>query len=287
VPDAGVTAVLLISCPDQKGLVAAVSDFVYRHDGNIRSAEQHTDEQQGVFLQRVEWDLDGFRIERDAIAGAFRPVAERFSMSWELRFSDQVTRVALFGSRQSHCFQDLLWRWRSGELRAEIPLAISNHPDLKDLAASFGVSYHVHEVREETKAAEEAAVLERLREARVDLVVLARYMQVLSPAFVAAYPNRIINIHHSFLPAFAGAQPYRQAYERGVKVIGATAHYVTSALDEGPIIEQEVVRVSHRDALEDLVGKGRDLERVVLARAVALHLSHRVLVYGNKTVVFD
>jgi formyltetrahydrofolate deformylase len=287
VPDAGVTAVLLISCPDQKGLVAAVSDFVYRHDGNIRSAEQHTDEQQGVFLQRVEWDLDGFRIERDAIAGAFRPVAERFSMSWELRFSDQVTRVALFGSRQSHCFQDLLWRWRSGELRAEIPLAISNHPDLKDLAASFGVSYHVHEVREETKAAEEAAVLERLREARVDLVVLARYMQVLSPAFVAAYPNRIINIHHSFLPAFAGAQPYRQAYERGVKVIGATAHYVTSALDEGPIIEQEVVRVSHRDALEDLVGKGRDLERVVLARAVALHLGHRVLVYGNKTVVFD
>ena len=286
-PDAGVNAVLLISCPDQKGLVAAVSDFVYRHDGNIRSAEQHTDEQQRVFLQRVEWDLDGFRIERDAIAEAFRPVAERFSMSWELRFSDQVARVALFASRQSHCFQDLLWRWRSGELRAEVPLAISNHPDLQDLAASFGVSYHVHEVRAETKAAEEAAVLGRLRDARVDLVVLARYMQVLTPAFVAAYPNRIINIHHSFLPAFAGAHPYRQAYERGVKVIGATAHYVTSALDEGPIIEQEVVRVSHRDALEDLVGKGRDLERVVLARAVALHLNHRVLVYGHKTVVFD
>ena len=284
---AGVTAVLLISCPDQKGLVAAVSDFVYRHDGNIRSADQHTDEQQDVFLQRVEWDLEGFRIEREAIAAAFRPVAERFSMTWELRFSDRIPRVALFASRQGHCLQDLLWRWRAGELRAAIPLVISNHPDLRDVSAGFGVAYHVHELGPETKSAQEAAVLERLRDARVELVVLARYMQVLTPAFVAAYPNRIINIHHSFLPAFAGAQPYRQAYERGVKVIGATAHYVTSALDEGPIIEQEVVRVSHRDSVDDLVKKGRDLERVVLARAVDLHLNHRVLVYGNKTVVFD
>jgi formyltetrahydrofolate deformylase len=214
-------------------------------------------------------------------------VAERFSMSWELRFSDQVPRVALFASRQSHCLQDLLWRRRAGELRAEFPLVISNHPDLRDLASSFGVSYHLHEMQPETKRAQEAAILTRLAAEQVDLVVLARYMQVLSPEFVAAYPNRIINIHHSFLPAFAGAQPYRQAYERGVKVIGATAHYVTSALDGGPIIEQEVVRVSHRDSLEDLVRKGRDLERVVLARAVDLHLNHRVLVYGNKTVVFD
>jgi formyltetrahydrofolate deformylase len=286
-PPGNVTAVLLISCPDQKGLVAAVSDFVYRHDGNIRSADQHTDEEQDVFLQRVEWDLAGFQIERTAIAEAFRPVAERFSMSWELRFSDRVPRIALFASRQSHCLQDLLWRWRAGELRAEIPLVISNHPDLRDLSGSFGVNYYVHEVRPETKRAQEEVILRRLRDEGVELVVLARYMQVLSPEFVAAYPNRIINIHHSFLPAFAGAQPYRQAYERGVKVIGATAHYVTSALDEGPIIDQEVVRVSHRDSLEDLVRKGRDMEKVVLARAVDLHLNHRVLVYGNKTVVFD
>jgi len=282
-----VTAVLLISCPDQKGLVAAVSDFVYRHDGNIRSADQHTDEQEGVFLQRVEWDLEGFQVEREAIAEAFRPVAKRFSMSWELRFSDKVPRVALFVSRQSHCLQDLLWRWRAGELRAEIPLVISNHPDLRSLTGSFGVNYHAYEVRPETKREQEAAIRGRLRDEGVDLVVLARYMQVLTPEFVAAYPSRIINIHHSFLPAFAGAQPYRQAWDRGVKVIGATAHYVTSALDEGPIIEQEVVRVSHRDSLEDLVRKGRDIERVVLARAVDLHLNHRVLVYGNKTVVFD
>jgi formyltetrahydrofolate deformylase len=286
-PRGNVSAVLLISCPDQKGLVAAVSDFVYRHDGNIRSADQHTDEEQDVFLQRVEWDLAGFQIERTAIAEAFRPVAERFSMSWELRFSDRVPRIALFASRQSHCLQDLLWRWRAGELRAEIPLVISNHPDLRDLSGSFGVNYYVHEVRPETKRAQEEVILRRLRDEGVELVVLARYMQVLSPEFVAAYPNRIINIHHSFLPAFAGAQPYRQAYERGVKVIGATAHYVTSALDEGPIIDQEVVRVSHRDSLEDLVRKGRDMEKVVLARAVDLHLNHRVLVYGNKTVVFD
>ena len=286
-PPGNVTAVLLISCPDQKGLVAAVSDFVYRSDGNIRSADQHTDEEQDVFLQRVEWDLAGFQVERTAIAEAFRPVAERFSMSWELRFSDRVPRIALFASRQSHCLQDLLWRWRAGELRAEIPLVISNHPDLRDLSGSFGVNYYVHEVRPETKRAQEEVILRRLRDEGVELVVLARYMQVLTPEFVAAYPNRIINIHHSFLPAFAGAQPYRQAYERGVKVIGATAHYVTSALDEGPIIDQEVVRVSHRDSLEDLVRKGRDMERVVLARAVDLHLNHRVLVYGNKTVVFD
>jgi formyltetrahydrofolate deformylase len=283
----GVTAALLISCPDQRGLVAGVSDFVYRHGGNIRSADQHTDEQQDVFLQRVEWDLEGFGIAREGIAEAFRPIAERFSMSWELRFSDDVPRVAILVSRLGHCLQDLLWRWRSGELRAEVPLVIGNHGDLEELTRGFGVAFHVHEIRKETKAAEEGRIRARLAEERVDLVVLARYMQVLTPAFVSAYHNRVINIHHSFLPAFAGAQPYRQAFDRGVKVIGATAHYVTSELDEGPIIEQDVVRVSHRDSLQDLVKKGRDLERVVLARAVDLHLNNRVLVYGNKTVVFD
>jgi formyltetrahydrofolate deformylase len=208
-------------------------------------------------------------------------------MSWELRFSHPAPRVALFVSKLDHCLFDLLWRRRGGEIPAEVPLVVSNHEDLRGVAEGFGVPYHVHPITPETRDAEEARIEERLQEAGVDLVVLARYMQVLSPAFVARRRHRIINIHHSFLPAFAGARPYHQAYERGVKIIGATAHYVTEALDQGPIIEQDVVRVSHRDTVEDMVRKGRDLERVVLARAVGLHLRHRVLVYGNKTVVFE
>jgi formyltetrahydrofolate deformylase len=286
-PGEAATAVLLVSCPDQKGLVAAVSDFVYRHGGNIRNSDQYTDFEQRVFLQRIEWELAGFDVPREAIPDAFRPLAERFGMSFELRFSDHVPKVAIFVSRLDHCLQDLLWRFRAGELRAEVPLVISNHPDLRSLAGAFGVNYYVHPMTPETKAVEEEAMLARLHAENVELVVLARYMQVLSERFVAAWPNRMINIHHSFLPAFAGARPYHQAYARGVKVIGATAHYVTSDLDEGPIIEQDVARVSHRDCVEDLVRKGRDLEKVVLARAVNLHLRHGVLVYGNKTVVFE
>jgi len=286
-PRGGTTAVLLVSCPDQKGLVAAVSDFVYRHDGNIRSADQHTDDEVGVFLQRVEWDLAGFRIPREGIAEAFRPVAERFGMTWDLRWSDEVPRMALFASRLGHCLQDLLWRWRSGELRAEVPVVVSNHEELGDLARSFGVAFEAYELAADAKAEAETAIRRSLRGHRVDLVVLARYMQVLGGEFVDEYPARIVNIHHSFLPAFAGARPYHQAFQRGVKVIGATAHYVTRELDQGPIIAQDVVRVSHRDSVEDLVKKGRDIEKVVLARAVDLHLNHRVLVYGNKTVVFD
>jgi formyltetrahydrofolate deformylase len=283
----GPTAVLLVSCPDRKGLVAAVAEFVYRHDGSIRDADQHTDPESGLFLQRVEWDLQGFALPRAAIAEAFAPVAERFSMSWQLRFSDVVPRVAILCSKLDHCLLDLLWRWRSGELQAEIPFVISNHPDVRATVGGFGVNFFLHAVAPETKAEEEALVRERLRAERVDLVILARYMQVLTDAFVSEWKGRIINIHHSFLPAFAGARPYHQAHQRGVKVIGATAHYVTSDLDEGPIIEQDVVRVSHRDTVDDLVRKGRDLERIVLARAVGLHLRHRVLVYGNKTVVFE
>jgi len=286
-PRGGTTAVLLVSCPDQKGLVAAVSDFVYRHDGNIRSADQHTDDEVGVFLQRVEWDLAGFRIPREGIAEAFRPVAERFGMTWDLRWSDEVPRMALFASRLGHCLQDLLWRWRSGELRAEVPVVVSNHEELGDLARSFGVAFEAYELAADARAEAETAIRRSLRGHRVDLVVLARYMQVLGGEFVDEYPARIVNIHHSFLPAFAGARPYHQAFQRGVKVIGATAHYVTRELDQGPIIAQDVVRVSHRDSVEDLVKKGRDIEKVVLARAVDLHLNHRVLVYGNKTVVFD
>src|SRR5262245_51510272 len=279
-------AVLLLSCPDRKGLVAAVADFIYHHDGNIVHADEHADFEEGIFLQRVEWDLEGFRLPVDQVAEAFRPLAERFSMSWELRFPLRP-RLALFVSKLDHCLFDLLWRWRSGEISADIPMVISNHEDLRSVAEGFGVPFHVHPITPETKVAEEARIEGRLQEAGVDLVVLARYMQVLGPGFVGRRRNRIINIHHSFLPAFAGARPYHQAYERGVKVIGATAHYVTEELDQGPIIEQDVVRVSHRDTVEDMVRKGRDLERVVLARAVGLHLRHRVLVYGRKTVVFE
>jgi formyltetrahydrofolate deformylase len=284
---ARVVAVLLLSCPDQKGLVASVSDFIYRNDGNILDFDHHTDVEEGLFLLRATWDIAGFRIPRGEIASAFRPIADRFAMTFELRFSDAVPRMAIFVSTQDHCLQDLLWRWRSGELRAELPLVMGNHPDLAPLAESFGVAFSTYAMAPETRASQEAAIAHHLSREGIDLVVLARYMQVLSDAFVAAWPNRIINIHHSFLPAFAGARPYHQAFARGVKVIGATAHYVTSELDEGPIIEQDVARVSHRDTVADLIRKGRDLERVVLARAVDLHLRHRVLVHGNKTVVFE
>ena len=282
-----VRAILLVSCPDRSGIVAAVSDFIFRHDGNILDFDQHTDLDEGTFLCRVSWALGGFTVAREGIAAAFQPIAERFSMDWDLRFSDQVPRMALFVSKLDHCLFDLLWRHRIGELVATIPFVLSNHPDLEPVARSFGIPYFCHPITPETRAVEEQAMFRRVQEARVELIVLARYMQVLGDAFVAAFPRRMINIHHSFLPAFPGGRPYQRAYERGVKVIGATGHYVTSDLDEGPIIEQDVVRVSHRDSVADLVRKGRDLEKVVLARSVNLHLAHGVLVYGNKTVVFE
>jgi formyltetrahydrofolate deformylase len=280
-------AVLLLSCREQKGIVATVSDFIYRNDGNIVDADEHTDFAQALFLQRIEWDMDGFKVPRDGVAAAFRPIAERFGMSWDLRFSDEVPRMAILVSKLDHCLHDLLWRQRSGELGAEIPLIVSNHPDLRPVAEAHGVPFHVHPVTPETKDIEEPRLFERLQAERIDLVVLARYMQVVGPRVLDLYRGRMINIHHSFLPAFAGGRPYHQAHARGVKVVGATAHYVTEDLDEGPIIEQDVIRVSHRDTVEDMVRKGRDLERVVLARAVRLHLRNRVLVYGNRTVVFE
>jgi formyltetrahydrofolate deformylase len=286
-PDQSVTAVLLLSCTDQKGLVAAVSDFLYRNNGNIIHADQHTDPEGAVFLQRVEWELESFAIAREEIAEAFRPIAERFGMTWSLHFSDVVPRVVIFVSRLPHCLYDLLARWRMGEFRAEVPLVVSNHDDLRSIAEDFGVDFRRVTVTPQTKAAAEAQLLAELEEQRIDLIVLARYMQVLGEDVVDRYRDRIINIHHSFLPAFAGARPYHQAHERGVKIIGATAHYVTPELDQGPIIEQDVARVSHRDSVSDLVRKGRDLERTVLARAVDLHLRRRIVVYGNKTVVFD
>ena len=286
-PEPPLTATLLISCRDQRGLVASVSDFLFRNDGNIIHADQHTDKEESVFLQRVEWELAGFRIQRDDIAEAFATVAHQFGMTWSLRFSDYVPRVAIFASRLPHCLYDLLARWRMGEFRAHIPLIISNHDDHRAIAREFGIDYHDLPVTPETKAAQEAKAVALLDAAEIDLVVLARYMQVLGEGIVARYQNRIINIHHSFLPAFKGDRPYHRAYERGVKIIGATAHYVTPALDEGPIIEQGVERVSHRDSVTDLIRKGRDLEKTVLARAVDLHLRNRIVVYGNKTVVFD
>ncbi|NNC76196.1 MAG: formyltetrahydrofolate deformylase [Acidimicrobiia bacterium] len=281
------TATLLLSCADQKGLVAEVSRFIYEHEGNIIHADQHTDLEESVFVQRIEWELDGFGIDRAAISAKFAPIAERFDMDWRLRFSDERTRIALLVSKQAHCMYDLLARWRMGELEADIPLVISNHADLAGVANDFGVPFHHLPITPETKPEQEAAIRELVDEHDIDVIVLARYMQILSPEFVAAHPNRIINIHHSFLPAFAGARPYHQAHERGVKVIGATAHFVTGELDGGPIVSQDVAHVSHRDSVGDLVHKGRDLEKTVLARAVHLHLDNRLIVYGNKTVVFD
>ncbi|HWP85751.1 MAG TPA: formyltetrahydrofolate deformylase [Terriglobia bacterium] len=281
------TAVLLISCPDQRGLVARISQFIYQHNGNILHSDHHTDAESGLFLMRLEWDLEGFLLPREQFAGAFASLAADLQLTWELHYSDPPPRMAIFVSRQSHCLYDLLWRHSAGEIPAELAVVISNHPDLSAAVERHGIPFVHIPITPQTKAAQEEREIALLTEQRVDLIVLARYMQILGPRFVERFPHRIINIHHSFLPAFVGARPYHQAHERGVKLIGATSHYATADLDEGPIIEQDVVRVSHRDAVEDLVRKGRDLERVVLARAVRLHLERRVLPYGRKTVVFD
>ena len=281
------SAVLLVSCPDRAGIVAAVAAFVADHGGNIVDLQQHTDHTDGAFFQRVEVELDGVDLARDAIGPAFAPVAERFGMRWTLRFTDERPRVAILASKEAHCLHDLLNRWRTGELEVDVPVIASNHPDHAAAAEWYGVPYAHLAIVDGDKAAQEVLLQSRLEADRVDLVVLARYMQVLSADFCAAWPERIINIHHSFLPAFQGARPYHQAHERGVKVIGVTAHYATAELDDGPIIDQDVLRVSHRDDVEDLRRKGRDLERTVLARAVRAHVGHRVLVYGRRTVVFD
>jgi formyltetrahydrofolate deformylase len=280
------TAILLVACPDTKGIVAAMSDFVFRHGGDIVHAEQHTDQLEKVFFQRIEFRLDGFDLGREEIRPALAAIIERFSMDCALRFSDQLSKVGILVSKQAHCLYDLLARWRMGELPADIGLIVSNHPDNAAAASHFGVAYHCLPVTPGTRALQERAMLGLFDDAGVDLVVLARYMQILSSQVVDRYPMRIINIHHSFLPAFVGARPYHQAYDRGVKLIGVTAHYATAELDRGPIIAQDVVTVGHRDNVDELIRKGRDLEMVVLARAVRFHLTHRVLVYGNKTVVF-
>lgn len=280
------TATLLVSCPDRPGLVAKIANFIYANGGNIIHADQHTDFTTGLFLTRIEWQLEGFNLPREVISTAFTAIAKPIEAHWQLHFSDSIPRLAIWVTKQNHCLLDLLWRQKAQELPAQIPLIISNHPNLKYIAEQFELDFHYIPITKETKSEQEAKQLELLKQYQIDLVVLAKYMQILSADFVANFPN-IINIHHSFLPAFAGANPYQRAYERGVKIIGATAHYVTKDLDEGPIIEQEVTHVSHRDTVGDLIRKGKDLERLVLARAVRLHLQNRVLVYGNRTVVFS
>ena len=281
------TAILLISCPDQKGLVAAIAEFLLRHNANILHADQHQDAELKLFLMRVEWEMAGFELDPADFSAAFAPIAERFEMNWRLALSANKPRMAIFVSKFDHCLADLLYRYQTGELHCELPIIISNHEDTRWLADAYRIPFQHLAMDKDDKAETERLQRAILHDLHIDFIVLARYMQVLSPDFLRHYPNRIINIHHSFLPAFHGAKPYHRAFERGVKLIGATAHYVTETLDDGPIIEQDVARISHRDHLDDLIHKGADLEKVVLSHAVKWHLDNRVLVYANKTVVFD
>jgi formyltetrahydrofolate deformylase len=279
------SAVLLITCPDQRGLVASVSGMLYSFGANITHADQHQDHDEGLFFMRVEWLLEGFDL--DGFRAAFQSVADQFRMVWQLHVSADRPRVAIFVSQHLHCLADLLHRHQLGELPCAIPLIVSNHAGGKALADFYGIEFRHIPITAENRAEYESDQLAVLEGARVDLVVLARYMQILSPSFVERFPFGIINVHHSFLPAFIGARPYHAAFRRGVKLIGATSHYVTEALDDGPIIEQDVARISHRDQVPDLIARGRDLERLVLSRAVRWHLDRRILSYGNKTVIFD
>jgi formyltetrahydrofolate deformylase len=279
------TAVLLIHCPDARGIVADVTGFIRDHNGNVLHLDQHVDFEQNVFFMRMVWSLDGFNLSREDFITAFASIASRYRMAWTLHYGATRLRMALFVSKLSHCLYDILSRHEAGEYEADIPLIISNHEALRNVADRFGIPFHVFPITAQTKADQEQREIALLKDERVDTVVLARYMQILSADFVAQFPNQIINIHHSFLPAFAGARPYHAAYARGVKIIGATSHYVTSDLDQGPIIEQDIIRVTHKETIEDFVRKGRDLEKTVLSRAIWLHARRQILVYNNKTVI--
>lgn len=282
------TAILLIHCPDKQGILATVTEFLNQNKGNIIYLDQHVDRKEEIFYMRVEWELDDFAIPHDKIGEYFETlIANPLQMNWRLYFTDDIPRMALFVSKMPHCLFDILGRYTAGEWDVEIPLIISNHDTLKPVAERFGIDFHHFPVTNENKAEFEEKEIELLKEKNIDFVVLARYMQVLSHSFVNHFPNKIINIHHSFLPAFAGAKPYHAAHERGVKIIGATSHYVTSDLDAGPIIEQDVTRCSHIDTVEKLIRKGRDLEKIVLSQAVYKHLQRKILVYQNRTVVFN
>lgn len=282
------TAILLVHCPDQTGLVAAVTDFLQRNNGNVISLDQHVDRQTDRFFMRVEWELEGFSIPSSKIDEYFGTlVGQKYGMQWQVHLSERKPRMALFVSKMSHCLYDILQRCMSGEWEVEIPVIVSNHENLRYIAERFDIPFEVFQITKANKAEQEQREIELMRELKIDFIVLARYMQILSDDFVGAFPNQVINIHHSFLPAFKGAKPYHSAFNRGVKVIGATSHYVTADLDEGPIIEQDVRRISHKDTVKDLIRIGKDLEKVVLARGIWLEIQHKILPYQNKTIVFD
>ena len=282
------SAILLIHCPDQKGIIATVTEFLSRNKGNIIDLDEHVDEREKIFFMRVEWELGGFVIPKEEINDRFNnEIGERYQMVWKLHYTGRKPSVALLVSKYPHCLYDILSRYQSGEWAMKIPLIISNHNDLADIAARFDIPFYHLPIDKDNKPVQEQQQIALLKKHNVDLIVLARYMQILSGDFIKEYPNKIINIHHSFLPAFPGAKPYHSAYQRGVKIIGASSHYVTTELDEGPLIEQDVVRVSHKDSIQSLMRKGRDLEKIVLSRAIWHHLQHNVLVFKNRTVIFD
>ena len=282
------TAKLLLHCPDQPGILAEVTDFITVNKGNIIYLDQYVDHVENIFFMRIEWELESFLVPQEKIEDYFETLyAQKYGMSFRLYFSDVKPRMAIFVSKMSHCLFDLLARYTAGEWNVEIPLIISTHPDLQHVAERFGIPFHLFPITKETKEEQEKKEMELLAKHKVNFIVLARYMQVISEKMIDAYPNRIINIHHSFLPAFVGAKPYHAAFERGVKIIGATSHYVTTELDAGPIIEQDVVRITHKDTVQDLVNKGKDLEKIVLSRAVQKHIERKVLAYKNKTVIFN
>ncbi len=279
-------AILLVSAPDKVGLIHEITGFIAKNNGNIINLDQHIDPDTKTFLMRVEWDITNFKISKESIKKEFEKVAKKHNMTFEVKFSDYIPKVAIFVSKLGHCLHDLLYRFSSEELKGKVLAVFSNHRDFEGLAKFYGIPYFYFPITKENKSEQEKKELEILKALEVDLIILARYMQILSKQFVEKYENKIINIHHSFLPAFPGAKPYHRAYKRGVKIIGATSHYVTEKLDAGPIIEQDVIRVSHKDTIEDFIKKGQDLEKLVLARAVKWHLENRILVYNNKTVVF-
>jgi formyltetrahydrofolate deformylase len=281
-------AQLLLYCPDKPGIIAQVTNFITVNKGNIVYLDQHVDHVENIFFMRIEWELDQFLIPKEKIDDYFHTLyAQKYEMVYRLYFSNQKPRMAIFVSKLSHCLYDLLSRYTAGEWQVELPLIISNHPDLEHVAQRFGIPYHIFPINAENKLQQEQEEMRLLAENRINFIVLARYMQVISDRMIEAYPNRIINIHHSFLPAFVGAKPYHAAYTRGVKIIGATSHYVTSELDAGPIIEQDVVRITHKDTVEELISKGKDLEKIVLSRAVHKHIERKCLAYKNRTIIFS
>ncbi len=281
------TAVLLLTCPDRVGLISRIAHFIFERGGNIVDLDEHVDPEEKLFAIRVAWDMSHFSIPKQDLKEAFAPLAKEFSAIWQIKFLEEKSKVAIFVSKRDHCLNEILWRYRLREFPIEISCIISNHTTLQPLAEQAQIPFYHFPITRQNKLEQERKELQLLEKLQIDTIVLARYMQILSPQFVKKYPNQIINIHHSFLPAFAGSNPYRQAFERGVKIIGATSHYVTEILDDGPIIEQDVIRISHKDSLTDLIRKGRDLERLVLAKALRYHFEHRILVHGRKTIIFE